>query len=124
MKVNSGKIQGLIDTEANSRYDAFLVNPSREAQVQALNELGLEGNDLYLLNNVNKPTDFKELFIERITTKIEEGVINTNKNNGKGLFKDKDKEEWYFIQKISDTDIKNKVSDEFNTPEDKTKESN
>tara|TARA_B110000046_G_scaffold157481_1_gene168817 strand:+ start:236 stop:1471 length:1236 start_codon:yes stop_codon:yes gene_type:complete len=117
MKVNSGKIQGLIDTEANSRYDAFLVNPSREAQVQALNELGLEGNDLYLLNNVNKPTDFKELFIERITTKIEEGVINTNKNNGKGLFKDKDKEEWYFIQKISDTDIKNKVSDEFNTPE-------
>ena len=64
------------------------------------------------------------MFIERITTKIEEGVINTNKNNGKGLFKDKDKEEWYFIQKISDTDIKNKVSDEFNTPEDKTKESN
>jgi hypothetical protein len=125
IKVNSGKIQGLINTEAKLRYDAFLVNPSREAQVQALNELGLKGDDLDLLNNVDKPTGFKDLFIERITTKIEEGVINTNKNNGKGLFLEsyidpetkEEKKKWYFIQKISDTDIKNEVSDEYNSTE-------
>lgn len=101
--VDSALINDQIQVEATKQYNAFFVNPSREAQVKALESIGLEEKDLDLLYDTNNENAFQSLFNERLIEKIEDGVINTNKRNGKGLFKDENG--WYFVEQVSKTEI-------------------
>lgn len=101
--VDSALINGQIQTEATKQYNAFFVNPSREAQVQALKSLGLNEETLNLLDDPNDEDAFQKVFEKSLIEKIEDGVINTNKKNGKGLFKDENG--WYFVEQVSKTEI-------------------
>lgn len=113
--IDSALINEKIQAEATKQYNAFFVNPSREAQIKALESIGLKEKDLDLLDDSNNEDAFQTLFNERLIEKIEDGVINTNKRNGEGIFKDENG--WYFVEQVSKTEIKKGVSNKYNSSE-------
>ena len=102
-----------IEAAVLTQYNAFMANDNVQAQKQALESIGMNASDLDALMSTDKDanTKFKDNFIENLTRKIDAGVINTNNNGGKGLFKRDDK--WYYVERVSNTDIT--VSNEFNS---------
>ena len=108
-----------IETAVTKQYNAFMANDNVQAQKQALESIGMKASDLDALMSTDKDanTNFKNSFIKNLTKKIDAGVINTNNNGGKGLFKRLDpvtgNDQWYYVERVSNTDIT--VSNEFNS---------